>query len=151
MERFSKDEIVKLFETKGIHKTLQRIEMAHILLNRKQHLSADDVNKLINHSFPRASRATIFNNLKVFVDSGLIKKLEVLPGVTTYDTNTEEHDHFLNLDTGKIEDIEHPKPMQKKSIKLARKLIAKSLSDNVQMEDIQIIVKGRKSSPSHDP
>ena len=144
MERYSREELVALFEEKGIHKTLQRIEMAYILLNKNQHLSAEDVNQLINHSFPKASRATIFNNLKVFVDSGLIKKLEILPGVTTYDTNTSEHHHFLDLETGRIEDIEPSDRKQEKALRLAQKLLRKSIQPNIAAEDIQIIIRGKK-------
>ena len=77
-----------------------------MLFARPQHLSADDVLRLVNADGPRASKATVYNTLGLFARKGLIREVIVDPTRVFYDPNTREHHHFYNVDTGRLEDID---------------------------------------------
>lgn len=102
----SKKDIIGYLREHEISPTAQRVEMAHLLLEKPQHLTADEIFVLVNREFAKASRATIYNNLHLFVKAGLLKTLHVSPSITVYDTNTNPHFHFINDKTGEIFDID---------------------------------------------
>ncbi|EMY60178.1 peroxide-responsive transcriptional repressor PerRA [Leptospira terpstrae] len=104
----------ELLESHGIRPTSQRLEMAHLLLERHQHLFAEEVFHLVNSHFPHASRATIFNNLKLFAEKGMLGTLELKSGVTHFDSNIGPHHHALNEETGEITDVEMNQELETK-------------------------------------
>ena len=54
----SKQQIAKLLAERGIIPTAQRLQIAEILLSKKQHLSADQVLSLAHRAGSRVSRPT---------------------------------------------------------------------------------------------
>lgn len=102
------------FDRLGIRVTAQRLEMARILLQKPQHLTAEQVFAAVNRSFPQASRATVFNNLKLFAKKGLLRAVELKSGVTLYDSNNRGHHHVLDVRTGAILDAEVDPGVEKK-------------------------------------
>ena len=89
----------------GITPTQQRVQIAEILFARPQHLSADQILAVVNSNGPIASKATIYNTLGLFARKGLVREVIVDPSKAFYDSNTSEHHHFYNLDTGELTDI----------------------------------------------
>ena len=89
----------------GITPTQQRLEIAQILFARPQHLSAEQVLAKLNQEKPKASKATIYNTLGLFASKGLIRELIVDPTKVFYDSNTSDHHHFYNIDTGELSDV----------------------------------------------
>lgn len=98
--------IVELMRGHGITPTQQRVEIAHILFSKPQHLSADQVLALANESGSVVSKATVYNTLKLFAAKGLIKEVIVDPTKVFYDSTTSPHYHFYNVDTGMLIDID---------------------------------------------
>ena len=90
----------------GIQPTLQRLEIAQVLFARDQHLSADEVLKMVNQGSTRVSKATVYNTLGLFAAKGLIREVIVDPSRVFYDPNTCDHHHFYNVDTGQLLDID---------------------------------------------
>ncbi len=90
----------------GIQPTLQRLEIAQTLFARDQHLSADEVLKMVNQGSTRVSKATVYNTLGLFAAKGLIREVIVDPSRVFYDPNTCDHHHFYNVDTGQLLDID---------------------------------------------
>ena len=86
--------------------TQQRIEIAQILFARPQHLSAEQVLSIVNENGQVASKATIYNTLGLFARKGLVREVIVDPTKVFYDSNTSNHHHFYNVDTGKLIDID---------------------------------------------
>jgi len=89
----------------GITPTQQRVQIAEILFARPQHLSADQILAVVNSNGPIASKATIYNTLGLFARKGLVREVIVDPSKVFYDSNTSEHHHFYNLDSGELTDI----------------------------------------------
>lgn len=102
----SQQQVIDLLASRDIQPTLQRLEIAQVLFARDQHLSADEVLKLVNQDAARVSKATVYNTLGLFAAKGLIREVIVDPSRVFYDPNTDEHHHFYNVDTGELLDID---------------------------------------------
>ncbi len=102
----AKDAIPGLLQTCGITPTAQRVEIAGILLAKRQHLSADQVLGLLSTSGAAVSKATVYNTLGLLADHGLIRQVIVDPTKVFYDSNIDAHHHFYNIDDGTLIDIE---------------------------------------------
>ncbi|HET7199946.1 MAG TPA: Fur family transcriptional regulator [Burkholderiales bacterium] len=100
-----RDSIAQLLRRHGINPTHQRREIAHVLFTRREHLSADQILSLVNSRYAEASKATVYNTLKVFLEKKLIRELVVDPTKIVYDPNTEPHHHLYDVVTGRLTDI----------------------------------------------
>ena len=89
----------------GVRPTAQRLRIASLLLGRPQHHSADQVLAGLRSEGLRVSKATIYNTLNLFAASGLIRQLSVGSDRCWFDSNTDAHYHFHDLDTGALMDV----------------------------------------------
>lgn len=89
----------------GIEPTHQRMLIARALFDRPEHASADQILSRVNASRVEASKATIYNALRLFVQQGLIRELVVHPGKIVYDPNTIPHHHLYDVESGKLTDV----------------------------------------------
>ena len=103
---YSKDDLADRLRACGINPTRQRIEIAHALFSRYEHLSADQVLAIVNQRQPETSRATVYNTLNLFVETKLIREVIVDPDRVFYDPNTAPHYHIYNVETGELTDID---------------------------------------------
>lgn len=105
-ETTEKRAVSELLLTHGIQPTQQRVQIARILFARAQHVCADQVLASINQAGLGVSKATVYNTLGLFAEKGLVREVIVDPNRVFYDSNTAEHHHFYNVDTGELTDIE---------------------------------------------
>ena len=96
----------RLLNDSGIMPTRQRMEIATILLAKPQHLSADQILETLQKVGSAVSKATVYNTLNLFAKNDLVRPIKVEGERTLYDSNTENHAHFYNLDSGEITDID---------------------------------------------
>ena len=94
-----------LFEQFDILATPQRVEVARILLERPQHLSAEHIIEQLRANGSSVSKATVYNTLNLFSERGLVKEVMVDPVRKFYDSTTRPHHHFYNVDSGELSDI----------------------------------------------
>ena len=92
-------------EAHGIVPTRQRLQVAAVLLAGPQHLSADQLLRLVNRDGVKVSKATIYNTLGLFVDKGLVREVVVDRAKVFYDSNVSDHYHVYDLDDGTLSDI----------------------------------------------
>jgi Fur family iron response transcriptional regulator len=102
----TRESLPALLRAHGIGPTHQRIEIAHAIFSRCEHVSADRILALTNDRATETSKATVYNTLKLFVERKLIREVIADPGKVFYDPNTEPHHHFYNVDTGALTDID---------------------------------------------
>ena len=131
-----------MLERFGIQPTQQRIDIAHFLFQRPQHLSADQVLAQVNATYGHVSKATVYNTLNLFVQNRLINEVLVEPDRTLYDSNTSDHHHVYNMDTGELADIP------------ARQLAIRGdlgLPEGTEIEGMDVVVRIRtRQQPSQD-
>lgn len=89
----------------GVRPTAQRLRIAALLLGSPQHLSAEQVLAGLRSQGMRVSKATIYNTLNLFAASGLIRQLSVGNDRCWFDSNTDAHYHFHDLDSGALMDV----------------------------------------------
>ncbi|HXZ54143.1 MAG TPA: transcriptional repressor [Burkholderiales bacterium] len=99
------ESMAQLLRRQGITPTHQRMEIAHALFTRREHLSADQILALVNSRYAEASKATVYNTLKLFVEKRLVRELLVDPDRIVYDPNTEPHHHLYDVLSGRLTDI----------------------------------------------
>ncbi|TVO57132.1 Fur family transcriptional regulator [Denitromonas halophila] len=89
----------------GIPVTLQRVEIARVMLSKPAHMSADQVFSAVREHVPETSRATVYNTLKLFREKKLVRELIVDRERVVYDSNTAPHYHLYNEDSGQLTDV----------------------------------------------
>ena len=100
-----REEIIRLIRDHGLTPTTQRIEIGQVLLNKPQHLCADEVLKKVKRLSDKVSKATVYNTLKSFLQHGLVQEVKISNQQVIYDSVTESHHHFYNEDSGELSDI----------------------------------------------
>lgn len=97
--------LLSLFDKHRILPTPQRVEIATILFERPQHLSAEHIIDRLKDARSSVSKATVYNTLNLFSQCGLVKEVMVDPVRKFYDSTTHPHHHFYNVDSGELSDI----------------------------------------------
>lgn len=132
-----RSEILAKFDELDILSTPQRIEIAEILLERPQHLSAEQIIDRLRATDSRVSKATVYNTLNLFCGRGLVGECVVDPERRFYDSTTEPHHHFYNLDTGELTDI----PAQSIQFQDLPQFPGKG-----ELESVEVLIKVRQAS-----
>jgi Fur family iron response transcriptional regulator len=90
----------------NLRPTRQRAALARLLLeNGERHFTAEQLHGEALAADIRVSLATVYNTLHQFTDSGLLHEVIAEPGHSHFDTNTDDHHHFLCEATGQLQDI----------------------------------------------
>jgi len=89
----------------NITATSQRLQIANVLFSEPMHLSADQLLEKLRHTGENVSKATVYNTLKLFVERGLIRQINLNPERTVYDSRRATHHHFHEVETGALWDI----------------------------------------------
>jgi Fur family iron response transcriptional regulator len=106
MGKLDNDSIAALLRKHGISPTSQRVKIAGLMLSCMEHLSADQIMLSVNRRKAEASKATVYNTLKLFVKKGLVREVIIDPSRILYDPNTSTHHHFYDVVTGELQDID---------------------------------------------
>ena len=98
--------VLAKLKTAGLRPTRQRIALAKLLFERNdRHVTAEDLHKQAITVGISVSLATVYNTLHQFTQKDLLREVVVDPGRSYFDTNTDDHHHFFNENTGCLEDI----------------------------------------------
>ncbi len=97
--------IAAILRQAGIIPTQQRLDIALVMLTKPQHLSADQVLELVNRARKSVSKATVYNTLSLFSRTGVVREVRLDPNRVFYDSNTADHYHLYNEDTGILTDV----------------------------------------------
>ncbi|WP_302328576.1 peroxide-responsive transcriptional repressor PerR [Salirhabdus salicampi] len=92
----------------GVRITPQRHAVLEYLIHSMNHPTADDIYKALEGKFPNMSVATVYNNLRVFREIGLVRELTYGDSSSRFDCNTSEHYHIICETCGKIVDFHYP-------------------------------------------
>lgn len=99
---------VERLKAKGIRMTPQRHAILAYLLGTLSHPTADEIYRALERNFPNMSVATVYNNLRVFKDAGLVRELTYGDASSRFDANVSDHYHAICSCCGKIEDFDYP-------------------------------------------
>ena len=83
----------------------KRDAILHCVRSTDAHPSADWVFEHVKEQMPDISLATVYRNLSLFKEQGLITSLGTVKGVERFDGNTEPHVHFISSQCGNVQDL----------------------------------------------
>lgn len=122
-------------EIGGLRMTRQRQEIYRILMEQRDHPSANEVFMRAKDRLPNLSLATVYNCLEALVQHGVIRQVNFERESSRYCPNLHEHGHFHDASTGVIHDVEF-----KSGIQLADVL---QLPPGAMIDDIEITIRGK--------
>ncbi len=102
------NKIRKLCDQAGMKLTPQRLEIFKEMLSQKDHPSAEFIFKKLRKRLPTISLDTVYRTLATFDELGIIKRLNVSNDRTLFDTNLEQHHHFICTRCKRVQDIYWP-------------------------------------------
>ena len=89
-------------------KTKQRIAILEVLKGVRTHPSADWIYDEVRKKLPHISKGTIYRNLNVLEDEGVIIELNMDGMVGRYEIRQNNHYHFICEKCGRIFDLKEP-------------------------------------------
>lgn len=121
MSELNVNEAMNLLKDAGYKHTGKREEMLQLFSDHEKYLTARDVLDKLKIHYPGLSFDTIYRNLSVFVDLGILEMTE-LSGEKHFrfacSHQAHHHHHFICLDCGKTKEIETcPMSMLNESLK----------------------------------
>jgi Fur family peroxide stress response transcriptional regulator len=92
----------------GVRMTPQRYAILEYLMETHDHPTADDIYRTLSPKYPSLSVATVYNNLKLFVEAGLVRELTYGDASSRFDADLSDHYHAICTKCGTMVDFEHP-------------------------------------------
>ena len=86
--------------------TNQRRIILEELKKAKTHPTADEIFQSVRRRLPSISLGTVYRNLEIMSESGMIMKLEVSGTVKRFDATTSDHYHVRCKECGRIDDVD---------------------------------------------
>jgi Fur family iron response transcriptional regulator len=124
-----------LLREHGINPSAQRVAVARYVLHTAEHPSADEVLTRVRKRFPHVSRATVYNTLNLFVKVGLLRQFVLNEGRVVFDPRTEDHHHFIDDETGEIQDV----PWDAIEVSNVARL------KGLDVREYQVVMRGKRS------
>ncbi|HCT1258600.1 TPA: peroxide-responsive transcriptional repressor PerR, partial [Staphylococcus aureus] len=81
------EESIASLRQAGVRITPQRQAILRYLISSHTHPKADEIYQALSPDFPNISVATIYNNLRVFKDIGIVKELTYGDSSSRFDFN----------------------------------------------------------------
>ncbi len=90
-----------------MNKSRQKDALKNLIKAGKiKHISALEVFELLRVENPKMSIATVYRNLNLFVEKGLLLKIEGAGDEALYDDTIKPHAHLICVKCGEIEDLD---------------------------------------------
>ncbi len=96
--------------TKFQRKTPQRKVILEELRKLTSHPTAGGLHEIVRRRLPKISLGTVYRNLELMAEMGIVRKLEFSGLEARFDGNVSRHDHVRCICCGRVEDI-HGAPL----------------------------------------
>lgn len=109
-------------QAKALRRTPQRRYILEAFLAVEEHLTAEQLYKLVKKRFSGIGYVTVYRTLKVFSAAGLCSELDCGDGVVRYEHkfNHKHHDHLICQRCGKFIEVVDPR-IEKLQEEMAKK------------------------------
>ena len=94
--------------TRGFRFTEQRRQVYDVLLQKRDHPTAEEVFIRAKQQLPEISHATVYNCLDTLVQAGLVRQVTLERGAARFCPNMEEHCHYYCDACGAVFDAPLP-------------------------------------------
>jgi Fur family ferric uptake transcriptional regulator len=86
--------------------TRQRRVLLDALRQAEGHPTADEVYRTVRRRLPRISLGTVYRNLEVLSQHGLVRKIELGTAPRRFDAEATSHYHIRCLSCGRVDDVD---------------------------------------------
>jgi len=107
------NDLTERLSTGGFRFTPQREQVYDVLVQKRDHPTAEEVFIRAKKQMPEISHATVYNCLAALVKSGLARQVTVDRGATRFCPNMHEHGHFYCDACGTVYDVDLPEQAMK--------------------------------------
>ncbi len=117
-------DIINLCKNKGFKMTPQRVVIAAVINDSKDHPDVELIYKRANKKDKKISLATVYRTVKLFEDANAVIKHEFKYGdeKARYEPATKwEHNHLIDIVSGNVSEFQNP-GFKKLSTKIADKM-----------------------------
>ncbi|WP_366921866.1 transcriptional repressor [Metallumcola ferriviriculae] len=106
MQHERANKVFEMLKQKDYKVTPQRKEILTLFLKKDgEHLSAEEVYRVLQESHPEIGLATVYRTLDLFAELDVLQKLSFDDGKNRYELNDSEihhHHHLICLNCGKV-------------------------------------------------
>ena len=88
--------------------TKQREAILRLLRSARSHYTADQIYDEVRRELPNISKGTIYRNLKILQQMGLVSELSLNGSLSRFEAKRENHYHFRCERCGKVFDLDEP-------------------------------------------
>ncbi len=121
-----------------VRMTKQREIILEELKKLKTHPTASDLYDIVRKRLPKISLGTVYRNLEILAEMGLIKKLEIAGKEKRWDGDISKHYHFRCVKCGKVEDIF----LKDEDLEKLDSFFKNYINDNVKFEEMNVEISG---------
>jgi len=125
----------------------QREAILRVLRSTSSHPAADWIYEQVRKKLPRISLGTVYRNLRLLAQEGIILELDFAGTPDRFDANTQPHSHFICEQCGRIFDVAEPahKEMDERiASKMGLKVFNHRLEFSGLCKDCQAEISQRK-------
>ncbi|PCI85567.1 MAG: transcriptional repressor [Hyphomicrobiales bacterium] len=101
------EDIPEFLRNVGMRASKPRVQLSELLFGGEgRHVTAESLYEEAIHTKIKVTLTTVYNTLNQFSELGLLREIAVDGNRTYYDTNTSNHHHFYNENSGQLYDID---------------------------------------------
>ena len=135
-------ELNEKLATSGFRFTAQRRNVYNVLVNKRDHPTAEEVFIRSKADMPDISMATVYNCLDALVKCGLAKQVNHDSTAKRFCSNMQEHCHYYCTDCNRVFDID---------LKEKPRVPEADLPENFKPDQIDVSMRGRCPDPDCAP
>lgn len=124
-----------------VRPTPQREVVLKVILDKRDHPTADEVYARVKSAMPTISLATVYNCLETLVSCGIVRSVNFERGPTRYCPNLQPHAHFHDESTGATYDVDLPSSVLTK--------VKTVLPEGYDATTVEIIFRGKVAKTAH--
>ena len=121
-----------------IRMTKQREIILEELKKLRTHPTASELYDIVRTKLPKISLGTVYRNLEILAEMGMIKKLEIAGKEKRWDGDISKHYHFRCMKCGKVEDIF----LKDDDLATLDSFFKNRINDNVKFEEMNVEISG---------
>jgi Fur family transcriptional regulator, ferric uptake regulator len=101
---------LKHIQKQGLKRTAQRDLILNVFLRTEDHVSGEDLYRLVKQQDPTVGQTTVYRTLRLLTDAGLAREVRFGDGRAHYEHNYkhQHHDHMICSECGKIIEFYSP-------------------------------------------
>ena len=93
---------------RGLRYSRPREAILAFMAEERRHVSAESLYQSLRERGEDLSLSTVYLNLGVLVEAGLLREFKGAQGESLYDASVEPHDHLICRETGEVVDVPMP-------------------------------------------